>query len=175
MTKDACTQAESPTVEVSVSNNSFTQEFCTNMKKVLIELFKSLKDSNIQEKSISAAVDNFNIERCKAKENMDGVSRKRYFTRQQIRDKGGQSMIVEAAQAGEDLDNDLLEEGVLSSSDGTSDFESIYQTVEKRQVKLTSYICTAVKLLSAEEFLKAGQKVAEQKLKDKKKKSKIRK
>ena len=68
-----------------------------------------LKDGNIQEESISAAVDNnFNIERCKGKENMNYASGKRYFTRWQNKDKGRQPMPVEAVHAGEDLDKDSL-------------------------------------------------------------------
>ena len=47
--------------------------------------------------------------------------------------------------------------------------------LKKRQIKVKPYISAAVKSLSAEEFLKAGQKVADQKLKDKKKKGKSRK
>ena len=74
-----------------------------------------------------------------------------------------------------ELDNDSLEEGVVSSSESTSDTESLYQTVEKRQVKVLPQLSAAVKSLSAEEFLKAGQRVADQNIKAKKKKGKGRK
>ena len=57
VTRDMGTQTES-LVQEAKENSSFTQGFCANLKKVLIEIFTSMKDGNFQEESINAAVDN---------------------------------------------------------------------------------------------------------------------
>ena len=74
---------------------------------------------------------------------------KKYCTRKQTKD----DQVREIVESSKDIDRDSLQEGVLSSSDATSECGSLYQTVEKKQIRVNPS-----RNLTAADFMKVKQK-----------------
>ena len=165
--KEVGTQTE--VVEKDKSETSFclTQAFSESLKKILAEIFKNLKGDGLEVDKINKAVDNNLQLGTQVNEGSSSGGQRRYFTRQQ-----NQGVYARDETCADVTDKDSLEDGVLSSSESSSDNESLYQTVEKRQIKV---IPANKKAISVDDFVKASGKIIEQREGQKKKRGKGKK
>ena len=131
---DASTQTEKVSKEVVPLPD---KEFFTKFKDFLLELFQGkIMDENIGAQSLlieSAMRNHFKIN------TMDAVQNKNVTTASSTNQGAtscGRDTVNSANQEGNDgMDDDSLEEGVISGNEVSSDNE-VWKTIEKRQVKV---------------------------------------
>ena len=121
------------TVEGNIRNEYkclHCKDILVSMKKLFIEIMLQVSQSkniNKPESVVEAAFDScFGKDSNNTKDSIDLT--KRYPSRRQCKDKNDQGNV--------DLDNDSLEEGVVSTQDSSSDNESLFETVEKRKIRI---------------------------------------
>ena len=144
---NAATQTDNGNIRDTDKYENYRALF-ESMKKFMVIIlvqFNQIKDKNQSEQLVETAfqdcfgVDTGNTEEVNNKEAT--VSGKRYPTRKQGKSKSEQEMA--------DIDKDTFDEGVISSQDSSSESESLYETVEKRKIRVNP-----TKMLTASDFNK---------------------
>ena len=132
---DASTQTEKGEVSRENFYGGIYKDLMIDMKTFFMEMFSQLNQSKgiaNMEKTIATAwhncFDNGMEDNSGVHNKVAGESEKRYPTRQ--RSSGGKHI------EGVGADRDSAEEGVISSMDSSSENEGIFETVEKRQIKV---------------------------------------
>ena len=148
--KEVATQTESDMKQIDGLH--LTEEFFQKLKNMLVDIFlgkdrQSGERENIIDEAIQKNFGNGNNEI-----NINASNTKhRYITRQRSKEDEQREG---SKAANKDIDGDSLEEGVLSSSDAASEVDSVYETIEKRQIRINPTKCIA-----AEDFMKEKSKV----------------
>ena len=149
-TTDVGTQTEKSQSKNDISS-IVTEHFLDKLKIMLIEILKGCigKDIAEPEKVVEDAVNsNFSIENEAQLRNNQGAAKGfTYNTRKKNKD------VQRSAKGVSNIDVDSLDDGVISSSDEISDGASIYETIEKKQVRINPS-----KVLTVDDFRKVRKK-----------------